>query len=92
MSRLSGFPLVSVTQDWASTADDAIATVEVTVPGASLGDFVMVSMDVDLADMILTAAVTAANTVTVLLDNVSTGTVNLASGTLRVRVVPFADA
>ena len=40
----------------------------------------------------LTAAVTAANTVTAVLANNTGGSINLDSGTLRVRVVPFADA
>ena len=92
MSRLSGFPVVSATGDASSIADGNEEAVDVTVPGASLGDFVMSSFSLDVADLMLTSAVTAANTVTAVLANNTGGAINLDSGTLRVRVVPFADA
>jgi hypothetical protein len=92
MSRLSGFPVVSATWDAGSIADGNEEAAEVTVPGASLGDFVMSSFSVDVADLMLTSAVTAANTVTAVLANNTGGSIDLDSGTLRVRVVPFADA
>lgn len=92
MSRLSGYPIVSETKDWGSIDDGNELAEELTVPGASLGDFVLSSMDVDVADTMLTAAVTAANTVTAVLANNTGGAIDLGSGTLRVRVVPFADA
>tara|TARA_R100001086_G_scaffold247390_1_gene181532 strand:- start:945 stop:1223 length:279 start_codon:yes stop_codon:yes gene_type:complete len=92
MSRLSGFPVVSATWDASAIADGNEEAVDVTVPGASLGDFVMSSFSLDVADLMLTSAVTAANTVTAVLANNTGGAINLDSGTLRVRVVPFADA
>ena len=92
MSRLSGFPVVSETWDAGAIADGNHETQDVTVPGASLGDFVMSSFSLDVADLMLTSAVTAANTVTAVLANNTGGSINLDSGTLRVRVVPFADA
>ena len=56
--------------------------------GAQLGDFVLVSMSIDTADLLLNGTVTAANTVTVTINNESGGTVNLASATLYVMVIP----
>lgn len=88
MSRLSGFG-ASATWNPASIAGGAEAVVEVTVPGAVLGDFAFVSFDVDVADLVLSANVTAANTVTVSLANNTGGAVDLGSGTVRVKVVPF---
>ena len=89
MSRLSGYPYVEKTWDASSISDGDEEALEVTVPGASLGDFVLSSFSVDVADLMLTAAVTAADTVTAVLANNTGGSIDLASGTLRVRVVPF---
>lgn len=90
MSRLSG---LSATATWnpASTLDGDETAVDVTVPGAKLGDFVFVSFSLDITDMILGAEVSAANTVAVTLSNTTGGTVDLGSGTLRVLVVPYDD-
>ena len=88
MSRMSGYTQ-SVTWDPANILSNAAASVEVTVPGAVLGDFALASFSLDVADLTLTADVTAANTVTVVLANDSGGAVNLGSGTLRVKVVPY---
>lgn len=78
------------TYDAASLADAAGATTTVDVQGAVLGDFVVsVSLDVDAAGITVTGYVSAANTVSVRLQNESAGTVNLASATLRVLVLPY---
>lgn len=58
----------------------------VTVTGAALGSLVDVSFSLDLQGQTLTAYVSAANTITVVLFNSTAGTLNLASGTIRVRV------
>ena len=76
----------SETWDPDSTATDLEDSEEVTVTGAALGDFASASFSLDITDMELTAAVTAANTVTVVLSNATNGTVDLASGTILVRV------
>ena len=89
MSRLSGFPVVSATWDAASIADGDEVAVDVTVPGAALGDFAMASLSVDVADLVLSVAVTAANTATAVLANNTGGAVDLGSAPLRVRVIPF---
>lgn len=88
MSRMSGFT-ASATWNPASILDGDEAAVEVTVPGARLGDFAFASFSLDVADLSLSADVTAADTVTAVLHNSTGGTVDLGSGTLRVKVVPY---
>lgn len=75
----------SKTQDWPSLATDAQQTTTVAVTGAALGDYADASLGVDLAGTRLWAYVSAADTVTVVHRNDTGGTVDLASGTLRVR-------
>ena len=57
-----------------------------SVTGAALGDFVEASFSLDISGLTLTAYVSAANTVTVVLANNTAGAVDLASGTITVRV------
>jgi hypothetical protein len=64
-------------------------TTTVTATGASLGDFASATFSLDLQGITVTAWVSAANTVSVRFQNDTTGTIDLASGTLRVNVVPF---
>lgn len=90
MSRMSGMS-ASATWNPGSIADGDEEAVNVTVPGAALGDFAFASFSVDVADLVLDANVTAANTVTAVLANNTGGAVDLASGTLRVKVVPLND-
>ena len=68
----------------ANLTDGSGESTDVTATGAALGDFAIASFSLDTADILITATVTAANTVTVRFQNESTGTVNLGSGTLRV--------
>lgn len=83
----------SKTFDWAAQAGNAFGTAAsetttVTVPGVALGDTVIgVSMSVTTGGLSLTGAVTAADTVTVTAQNVSNGSINVASGTLTVVVL-----
>jgi len=76
--------------DAASMLDGNSEDEDITVTGASLGDFVQASFSLDLAGLQLTAAVTAADTVTTTLTNNTGGTIDLASGTLYVRVTKRA--
>jgi hypothetical protein len=62
-----------------------------TVPGAALGDIVLVGAGIDPIDSALVGHVTAANTVEVTLLNNTAGAVNLASQTLRIVVLRIAD-
>jgi len=52
-----------------------------------LGDFVLVSLGVDLAGITVTGYVSAANVVSVRIQNESGGTLDLASTTVAVRVL-----
>lgn len=66
-------------------ADGAGATTTVSCSGAALGDFAEVSFSNDLQGVVLTAWVSASNTVSVRFQNETGGAVDLASGTLRVK-------
>lgn len=78
----------SETYDAGSIADGDEEVGEVTVTGAALGDFVLASLSIDVADLAITAAVTAANTVTYQLLNNTGGAIDLGSATVYVRVLP----
>lgn len=76
----------SATYDPPSLVDGTGTTTTVTVTGAALGDFALASFSLDLQGISVTAYVSAANTVSVRLQNESGGTLDLASGTLKARV------
>ena len=82
------FAIASETKDWGSVSDGDEAAEEVTVTGAQLGDFALASMSIDTTDITLTATVTAADTVTVILANNTGGAIDSGSGTLYVMVMP----
>lgn len=74
--------------DPASVAAGSQLTQTVTVTGAALGDYVLVGHGgASNPGMIITAYVSAANTVTVLFSNNSAAAINLNSGHLRVAVL-----
>lgn len=78
----------SATWNPGNVADGEMVSKDVTVTGAVLGDFAIASFSLDVSDLVLDANVTAADTVTVTLTNDGIGAgVNLAEGTLRVRVL-----
>lgn len=80
---------MTATTTWnpAEIADDAYESKAITVTGAAIGDPCYVGLtSVVAAGWILSASVTAADTVTVVLYNATGGAVDLASGTLRVDV------
>jgi hypothetical protein len=76
----------SGTYDPPSLADGVGVTTTLGCSGAALGDFALASFSLDLQGITVSAYVSAANTVAVRFQNESTATVDLASGTLRVRV------
>jgi hypothetical protein len=78
----------SATYDAPSIAPAGTTTTTVTVTGAALGDFATCSFGLTLAGLVATAYVSAADTVTVVLFNPTLGAIDLASTTLRVRVMP----
>lgn len=67
-------------------AAGAVAVTSLTVAGASLGDFAVASFSAPNASVLLSAQVTAADTVSVSFHNISAGAIDLAAGTLRARV------
>ena len=77
----------SATWNPGSIADGNEEATNVTVTGAALGDFCMVSFSLDVADLVLSGEVTASNTVTAVLANNTGGAVDLGSGTLRAKVI-----
>ena len=78
---------VTGTLDAGSLIDGAGETDTITVPGVALGDIVLgVSLGVDLTGLTITGYVSAADTVSLRVQNESTATVNLASTTVRVVV------
>lgn len=64
----------------ASIASGAASSGDITVPGAALGDFVLVASKSDIADAAIVAQVTAADTVTVTILNNTGGAYTAMSG------------
>lgn len=78
----------SAVVDVTSLIDGAGATSSsITVTGAVLGDFVLISCSLDLQGMLLTAYVDAANSVKFRVQNETGGTIDLASATFKVKVL-----
>lgn len=76
----------SETYDAGSIDDGNEEVGELTITGAALGDYCQASITVDVADLAITAAVTAADTVTYQLNNNTGGAIDLASATVSVLV------
>jgi hypothetical protein len=78
--------------DAASLSDGVGATsTGATVTGAALGDLVIGSYGVDLQGITATYYVSATDTCKCRLQNESGGTIDLASTTIRYRVIPLAS-
>lgn len=60
---------------------------DITVTGAALGDYVLVSAPYDQAGVIAQGYVTADDTVNIVVFNATGSTVDLASGTWKIKVV-----
>ena len=79
---------VTATLDTASILTTATTTDTVTIPGVALGDVVLgMSTGVSLAGLQRTAYVSAADTVTIVTQNPTGSTVDLASTVIEVIVV-----
>lgn len=84
------FPFVACVQatiNPGNLADAAGENDTVTVTGAKIGDIVLVGLGVDAAGITITGYVSAANTVTVRVQNESGGAVDLASSTCNIVVL-----
>ena len=89
---LDGIVSGSGTWDPGSLADGVGETsASITATGALLGDFVLVSAPYDLQGITCSAYVDANDSVKIRLQNETTGTLDLASGTWKVRVLPAAS-
>ena len=76
----------SATWDPGNLVDGAGETKSISVLGAALGDFVIVSAPYDLQDCVAHGYVQATDTVEIRLQNESGGAIDFASGTWKVRV------
>ena len=87
-----GINQTATTATWnpASIANGASEDKDITVSGAALGDFVIVSFSLDVVGLVLTAQVTNTNTITATLSNNTGAAVNLASGTVKILVLKSA--
>jgi hypothetical protein len=81
ISEFSG----SATWNTGSIADGEEGAKDVTCTGAALGDYAQASISLDTEDMVVSCAVTATNTVTVVLHNETGGSVDILTPTVRVR-------
>ncbi len=79
---------VVATLNASSLADGAGETNTIAVPGVKLGDIVMnISLGVDVSGISITPYVSAADTVSIRFQNETTGTLDLASTTVKCVVV-----
>lgn len=77
--------------DLAALSDGVGTTNTLTVTGAALGDFVLVSSSLDMQGIILTGYVSATDTVAYRVQNETGATIDMSSVTLRARVLPQAS-
>jgi hypothetical protein len=89
-ASLTGILAGTTTSDVASIADGAQAGLNVTVTGAALGDLAIASCSLNLQQLQITAHVSAANTVRVILKNDTGGPIDLASATYKAVVLKVA--
>ena len=77
--------VVTATIDFGSASDGNSVSDTITVPGVALGDIVLgVSLGVSAGLGIVTAYVSAADTITVVVSNLETAALDLASTTVKV--------
>jgi len=88
LNTLDGVLNATTTWDPGSLATSTGETKSLTVTGAALGDFCLVSAPYDLQDMSATCYVQAASTTEIRLFNTGDATVDLDSGTWRVLIIP----
>jgi len=77
----------SMTWDPANLPNGESLTQAVTISGVTFNDYPLASFSLSLEGLSLTAYVSDTNEVTVVLSNLTGAAVNLASGTLYVRVL-----
>jgi hypothetical protein len=85
---LDGTIVGSVAFALRSIAANAAVSATVRVSGASVGDFVNAAFSENSDGVLVSAAVSAPNTVSVRFENVAGSTITLPAGSIRVRVTP----
>lgn len=79
--------VASGVEDFGSIASGASESDTMTVPGVAIGDIVMgIGSSISAGGLVVTADITAANTITLRANNLSGGSINLASATFTVVV------
>jgi len=73
--------------DAPSVPADSIQSNDITVTGAALGDYAVVSSSIDIQELTLSANVRTTDTVEITLHNNSGGAINLGSATYNVKVI-----
>lgn len=73
--------------DPGSLNDGTQTASSVTVSGSAFGDAVIVGAGIDVQDILVSATVTAADTVTVVIQNETAGTIDLGTSTWYVYVI-----
>ena len=63
------------------------ASSAITITGAAFGDYVLVSAPYDATGIIASGSVSAANTVKITLFNATAGTIDLASGAWKIKLL-----
>jgi len=79
--------LNSIAYDPVSLADNAKEVTTLTMEGAALGDFIVVSFSLDIQGIAVSAYVSAADTVKIVFHNFTGGIIDLASGILKVGII-----
>lgn len=87
LQKSTNMKIGSTTYDPGSLADGAGVTTTLAVVGVNLGDFVLPSFSLDLQGIILTGYVSAQDVVSFRFQNETTGTIDLASGTLSAIII-----
>lgn len=77
----------SATYDPGSVSSGGQTGTTIAVPGAAFGDFVHVSLSISAAGMQVTGYISAADVVTLIYQNTSGGSIDLASHTVYVRLM-----
>lgn len=88
-TQLAGVIDATLVWDPASLVDAAGESSSlITATGAALGDYVIVAPPADMEDILATGYVQAADKVQIRIQNEGAATVDLASGTWKVKVIP----
>jgi len=84
----AAFPVFTSSATWnpPNLASGSSETQTITMSGVTLGMVAIASFSLDLQGLSLTAYVSASDTVTVVLSNLTGGAIDLGSGTLKVKV------